>query len=135
VNGFGVSVPVLVDERFDQGGIALLDALLATSTSSGSRVGVYFEVYGVASGEPLNISVSVVSGDASLARRLTRLLGLTSEVALDVGWSEPAVVTEGRMQRSLALDLADLEDGEYELEVRVQRADGTAATGSRIIGR
>jgi hypothetical protein len=133
MDGFGLSTPALVDERFEERGMSLVEALLPSTSLSSPRVGVYFEIYGVTDGEPLQVSVLAVSAETSMVRRFTNLLRLTSDVALNVGWSEPATKFDGRMERFVALDLRALQDGEYNLAVTVQRVDGASATSARSL--
>jgi hypothetical protein len=133
-DGFGVSEPVLVDERLE-GGLPLPDALLpSTQLGSRTRVGVYFEVYGVSRDEPLRVGVSAERTNRSLLRRLTGALRLTTDATLDVNWQEAADTPAANlMTRYLAVDLGGLDDGDYRLTLRVERASGVAATSARVI--
>jgi hypothetical protein len=133
--GFGVSDPVLVDERFDAGTLALRDAILPTTDLTGrGRAGVYFEVYGVAPEEPLRVSVSAERTDRSLLQRALGALRLSSTVTLAVNWLEPAETpTPGTMPRYLGLDVSGLSSGEYRLRVAVEREGGATAVGERMV--
>jgi hypothetical protein len=133
-NGFGLSEPVLVDERFESG-LPLLDAVLpSTSLGGRPRVGLYFEVYGASPNEPLLVSVSAERTNRSLLRRLTGALRLTTEASLNVAWQEAAETPlPNLMTRYLAVDVSGLDAGDYRLTLVVQRADGTLATSSREI--
>jgi hypothetical protein len=134
VNGFGISDPVLVDERVETG-LPLPEGMLPSTDLSGrARVGVYFEVYGTNGEEPLRVSIAAERTNRSFLRRLTGALGLTSNGVVSVNWSETADASaRNRSQRYVSLDLAGLEAGQHRLTLTVQRADGTTATSSRPI--
>jgi hypothetical protein len=134
VDGFGMSDPLLMDERFETG-LALSDAVLPSTQLSGrSRVGVYFEVYGTERDEPLRVSVSAERTNRSLFRRLTGALRLTTDASVDVNWVEAAERGSGGwMPRYLTVDLSSLDEGDYRLTVQVQRASGVTATSARVI--
>jgi hypothetical protein len=134
-NGFGMSDPVLVEERFESGDVSLNQAMLpSTRLSAGGRVGLYFEVYGVEASESLRIAVAAERTDASFFSRIKSALRLTSAVALELDWSEAADTPMTRlMQRYLTLDLAGLDPGEYRLKVAVERSGGAVASSTRMI--
>jgi hypothetical protein len=137
-DGFGLSAPVLVDERFERDSLPLAEAMLPTTTITGrGGVGVYFEVYGAEAGEPLRFAVSTARVDApSLFGRVARALRLSSGPSspVTVDWSEPAERTAPeRMARNIGVEFGGLENGAYELTVTVLRADGTEARSWRPI--
>lgn len=133
--GFGISDPVLVDERSESGELPLADAILpSTSLSGGGRVGVYFEVYGVERDEPLEISVSAERTDRSLLSRITGALRLTSNVTLEVNWLESAETSiPDLMSRYLGVDLSGLDAGKYQIAITVESGGGATATSSRVV--
>ncbi|MGH7530246.1 MAG: hypothetical protein ACREMN_07665 [Gemmatimonadales bacterium] len=81
-------------------------------------LGLYWEVYGVAAHETLNLSVTVTPERAGWLRRATTALGLTQRrAATHIEWQELAEVEDGRAARSLVLDLRGLPSGSYRIEV------------------
>jgi hypothetical protein len=139
VDGFGVSDPVLVDGRVPEDAEALLQNMLpSTVLRDRSPARVYLEVYGVAENEPLRFAATVgpANETPSLLRRIGRALRLSSGARPPVvlAWTEPAENVQGRtLRRFLDLDLGDLGNGEYRLEIEVARSSGEAAVSSRML--
>jgi hypothetical protein len=136
-NAFGISDPVLVDERFVKGSDVLASMLPGTTTSS-RTIGIYLEVYGVEAGEALHFTLSAeaIKVDRSIISRIGSVFRLGSSGGLPqrVVWSQPAETeASGRMSHHLTLGLGDVADGEYRLVLRVERERGGFAVGSRTI--
>jgi len=135
--GFGLSTPVLLDERIaQQEGVPLLDAMLPSTTLAGRRrIGMHVEVYGVAANERLRFRLiaDAVRLDRSLLGTVATALRLRSRSSsLEVRWEEPAELQEsGVAPRYLTVELGDLEDGDYELVVQVERENGAVASAAR----
>jgi hypothetical protein len=128
----------LVEASFEEGGRSLLDAMIPTTTLSGREpVGIYFEVYGVAEDEPLELVFSArpVPGPPSLLGRVARALGLSSEPPpVRVEWLEEVrTPTPNLMPRYVAVDLSGFQEGEHRLVVEVTRHGGASASASRTI--
>ncbi len=70
----------------------MLSRMLGSTIVHGSRVGVYWEAYGLADGDTVDVSVKVVrQNDANLARRIGTAIGLARSASdsLLVRWREP----------------------------------------------
>lgn len=122
------------------------DALrtLAPSTSlpHGARIGVYWETYGVAPTDSLELAVWITRARDGFFRRLAGTLRIVEDrnTPVAVSWSEAhagrqaAIIpsaTAPILGRSLLLDLAGLSPGNYTLEVAVQRPGNEAVRGRR----
>jgi hypothetical protein len=135
-DGFGLSDLALVDARFEEDGLALEDALFPAATAPrGEPVAVYFEVYGASPDETLDVTLQAEKLNPSFFQRITRSLGLSSKTPFRLAWSEPMEVEDGIAKRFIVIDAGTLSGGEHELTVTVRRADGTAATVSRLVRR
>lgn len=99
----------------------------------GSRVGLFWEVYGLAAtGEPVAASVSVTPERVGWLRRAIGTLGLGERPRrVQVDWSEMGVPKDGIAARALVVDLSTLPPGRYRLEVRVQAGGADAAVAAR----
>jgi len=153
----GVSEPVFVRASTDNSpdgsnpGNALARMLGSTNLSGMSRVGVYWESYGVNSGDTVDVLIRVAQPPKSSPGVLHRLgarlgiLGSPSAGGFTVRWREPS---PGRVtttipgihpiqMRDVTLDFSRLPAGPYILEVSVGRPGGVAASSSRnfTIGR
>lgn len=97
----------------------------STRVTSGERVGLYWEVYGVPTGtETINVSVSLNRDGRNWLRRETSPVQLS--------WQERP--GEGPiLGRSLLVTLPNLSPGRYTLQVRVAPEGGPAATTSRVV--
>ncbi len=122
----------------------MLDHLLGSLSLDRStrRVALYWETYGIASGDSVNVSVRV-QGDADVG--VMRRLGVALNVASDpnrtlgISWTEPNPQYQTRtlagpipvQQRSILLNLAQLAPGPYVMQVSVQRPGGREVTSQR----
>ena len=99
----------------------------------GGRIGLYWELYGVApSGETLTARVTVAPTRTGLLRRLGGWLGLgRSRRETRLEWQEGGRPQGGIVRRSLVVDLATLTPGHYRIEVTA----ATSAGGSRAAVR
>ena len=99
----------------------------------GGRIGLYWELYGVApSGEALMARVTVAPTRTGLLRRLGGWLGLGArrrETRLE--WQEGGRPRSGIVRRSLVVDLATLTPGRYRIEVTVATSQGGSRAASR----
>lgn len=122
----------------------MIDHLLGSLSLDPStrRVALYWETYGIASGDSVNVSVRV-QGDADVGvlRRLGVALNVSSDPnrTLSISWTEPNPQYQTRtlagsvpvQQRSILLNLAQLAPGPYLMQVSVQRPGGREVTSQR----
>jgi hypothetical protein len=106
-----------------------------TEARRGSRVGLYWEVYGAAAtGEPLTTSVSVTPAHRGWLGRVAGVLGLTRRPRpVEVDWRETVVSRDGVAARALVVDLSTLPAGAYHIEVRLRGAGGASASATRAL--
>lgn len=104
------------------------------TVSRGARLGLYWEVYGIAPVDPVAISVRVQPRDRGLLKRVAETVGLaTAAPPLELRWQERLRVQDGRAPRALEVDVSSLPPGRYRIEVAVTPAGGEPATSSREI--
>lgn len=139
-NEVAVSEPVLLDAGAAAGGeaSAIDDAGVAISRMLGSvrlkhvdRLGVFFESYGLQSGDTVDVSVRI---ERSTAPTTLHRIGMALRVsddpngAVEVKWREPQPgrssrsISAGRVPvqaRSLTLNIARLKRGDYTLDVTI----------------
>ena len=99
----------------------------------GTRVGLYWEVYGLAAGgERLATAVRVVPERIGWLRRAAGSLGLASRPRrAELAWTESGVPRNGVAPRALVLDLSTLPPGDYRIEVTVRAEGAPAAVAAR----
>jgi len=91
----------------------------STTIERGNRIGVFWETYDAPQGATLEFVLTLEGDPGRLVDRLTAFFsGGSQEGRGRVMWTEPA--TGGTHPRSVALDLTDLEEGDYTLVLRVQ---------------
>jgi hypothetical protein len=99
----------------------------------GGRIGLYWELYGVApSGELLTARVTVAPTRTGWLRRLGGWLGLGArprETRLE--WQEGGQPQGGIVRRALLVDLATLAPGHYRIELTVATPEGGSRAASR----
>lgn len=99
----------------------------------GGRIGLYWEVYGVAPfGETVSARVSVKAARRGWLRRLGGSLGLGApqrETLLE--WEEGGIPRDGVVSRALVVDLATLSPGSYRIELTVATPAGGSQTAAR----
>lgn len=86
----------------------------------GTRIGLYWEVYGVATGEAIETAVNVRPRSVGLLRRVGSLLGLggrSRETRLS--WRDAAATVGGVMRRAVIVDLTSLDPGRYHVSVDI----------------
>ena len=115
-------------------GDVLPHVLGSLSVPRGSRLGLYWEAYGLAPAEAVAISVSVQALDKGLLKRVTESVGLvTRSPPLQLQWEERVTVQAGRAVRALEIDVSTLEPGRYRIEVAVTPVGRAPASTSREI--
>ena len=109
---------------------ALALMLGKTTLASADEVSIYWEIYGVEEGQPIQIVVSLPGGERGLLTRMLRRIGIRAEEgAAEVAWTEPATGSVHPM--ALSLGVSNLEAGDYELRIAIMAADGRTATTTR----
>lgn len=97
-----------------------------------TRIGLYWETYGLAPGETVSIAVTVTPARAGWLRRASWALGLArTRTFKRIEWQERVRAEDGRAARAaraLALDLAGLAPGRYRIEVAVAGRSRAVAT-------
>ncbi len=101
----------------------------------GSRIGLYWEAYGLApEGEPLATVVSVVPERVGWLRGAFESVGLVSRSRpVRLEWTEQGKPQDGIAARALVIDLSPLGPGRYRIELAVTAADRRSASASRSI--
>jgi hypothetical protein len=115
----------------------------STQLENPTRVGVYWEIYGFAATDTVDVAIRVerLEDAPGLLRRVGIRLGIARQpdAGVTVGWREAgagnAVWTmAGRIAiqgRARTVDISGLSAGSYNLVTTIQRANGSTATGSR----
>ncbi len=129
-----LSDPVLVSPRIAELPTTrqeAVDSMLPQAwTLSAREMIVYWELYGVEEGQPIQVSVAVAREGAGMVTRVLRTLSGRSEPpAPVVVWTEEASGPLHPM--SLTVDVDDLRDGDYDFELEVVGPDGSVATATR----
>lgn len=102
------------------------------TVSRGTRLGLYWEVYGLPSGEPVAISVSVRPWRKGLFRRVAESVGLaTTSPPLQLQWQERMREVAGLAARALEIDVSTLPPGRYRITVSVAPSRREPASASR----
>ena len=134
LDGLGLSDPLLVrvrggelPENRDQAVAAMRGT---TRIDRGNEMPVYWEVYGLESGQRMDISVSLAGEREDLLTRVLRALGAGADApAPVVEWVEFASAPTHSM--AIAIDIRSLEDGDYTLELTATGPDGSTAGAER----
>jgi hypothetical protein len=134
-----ISDPVLIgtDDAPPPGPDDALRHMLGSTTVHGAKVGVYWETYGYAAGDSVDVAVVITRHEPiSKTRRIGMLLHLAHDLngSVAVRWGEP---TPGHSSwtvpgivpiqaRSIRLDLSRIEPGHYSVQVLVGKHGSTA---------
>lgn len=107
----------------------------STTVRRGERIGLLWELYGVAERTPLEVEVSLAKPDKSFFRRAAEWLGLAKEdeSTVSLEWREQMGGGSGPASRYLELQIPDLAEGRYVLTASVQLAGGTELTSGRVL--
>ena len=109
---------------------AVAAMMAGTTIESGNELAVYWEVYGVVTGQPLELSVSIEGTNRGVFTRVLRALRIRGDAEGPVvAWTESAGAPTHPM--AVALDTGVLEDGQYVLKIEVAVPDGSKATTTR----
>jgi len=101
----------------------------------GSRIGLYWEAYGLApEGEPLATMVSVEPERVGWLRGAFESVGLVSRARpVRLEWTEQGKPQDGIAARALVVDLSPLGPGRYRIELALTAAGRRSASASRSI--
>ena len=123
---------------------AAMDLRLGSTTLAvgTSKIGVYWETYGFAEWEPVEVSLRVQRRTPpSLMQRAGAAAGITQDpnTPVTLSWKEPDPGHRTRamggavpvQMRSIILDITTLRDGAYVLEVSVARPGQAAVRSQR----
>ena len=136
VDGFGLSDIAIVEERFETDRLQLVGAILPSTTlTRGARAGIYFEVYGVAEDENLQVRLESEPLNRSFVQRIFGALRVRNESPpLRVTWQEGVERSDQKMvRRMFLLDTSSLPDGVSRLSLSVTRANGSTARVERRV--
>ena len=101
-----------------------------TRIGSSNTMVAYLEVYGLDAGRTMRVSLALErEGAGTLTRVLRSLAGRSAPPAQTVSWTEPASGPTHPL--ALSLDVAALEDGNYDLVIEVAGPDGSVARAVR----
>lgn len=102
---------------------------------TGKRVGVFWEIYGVRKeGESFAVTITIERIREGLMRRAAERLHLASPFSpVQVQWKEVPDPVNGIVSRSVSLDVSQLSNGRYEIQVAVGRPDGASTVATRDI--
>lgn len=132
--GLVISDPVLLvpdslrlPNNRDQAVAAMLGS---TTIESGDELAVYWEVYGLVRGQPLEFSISIRGVDDGFLTRVLRALRIRGDgQGPVVSWNEPASAPTHPM--AIGLDIGGLENGVYVLDIGVSLPNGSRAGTAR----
>jgi len=128
-------------------GEPLLNQMLGSTTISlavNSRVGVFFESYGVREGDTVSVSVTLRrTSSLSVLRRLGTLLNVAGDPngSVTITWKEPNPAHVTRtvggtvpiQSRALSLGISALTPGPYELVTGIKRGTQAEVTSRRSV--
>jgi hypothetical protein len=139
-DGARLSLSDLLLHRVGTEPAATLDSALARAIPGDTvgrdrPVGIFWETYGLAaSGESVDVAVTVERIDRSWFRSTRQALGLADEdTPLRMRWSDARSSAEGIAAHALSLDLGNLPGGRYRLTLSLTPAGAPAVTSSREI--
>jgi hypothetical protein len=106
----------------------------AGGVRAGGRIGVYWEVYGLATGEDVPTAITVEATHRGLLTRVAAALGLAPKAArVKLEWHETTPPPQGTVSRALVLDLAGLQPGRYRVAVTLAPRGQPSVTSVRAL--
>lgn len=124
---------------------AAITRMLGSLTITEPRVGVYWETYGIAPGDTVDVAIRIGNREhRGFLRRLGATLGVVDAESGGIGirWREPRIGRRDGLTwagdipiqaRSLVFDVSRLRPGRYTVEVSVARAGATPVVSEREI--
>ena len=143
-NGGRIRLSDLLLFRADAAGAlpyAALDSVLriahaTTALRKGIKTGVFWEVYGLRSGDYANLEVTITrlpSGGAALRGERDALARAGQQPTTSVSWTDETATGNAIESRRVILDISRLEPGYYELALRMTpRGEVPVTTARRI---
>jgi hypothetical protein len=115
---------------------AIAEARGSSRIRPGEELGVYWEIYGVAGGQPapLTLSFRLVDRRKGVVRRLAERIGIANpRDPIRMRWQEPAAPGPAT-PRALSIQIpADLDPGSYTLELTVEAPGQTPQVAAREV--
>ena len=142
-DSLAVSDPLFVDPSASTLGmnpmVAVARMLPTTTLRNASRVGVYWEVYGLPAGDTTSVSMRVIRiTEPGLLERVLNTVGLgasrdTVTIRWNPGQSNETIVSDGFRvsSRSIVLNLEAIPKGEYVMEIVMQPVGRAPAISRR----
>jgi hypothetical protein len=122
-----------------------IDLMLGSLTLTQSRVGIFWETYGVAPADTVEVTIHIASkGKPGFLKRLGASIGIGNADGgeMSVSWREPRIgQREGLtwagdvpiQARSVVFDISRLRNGRYTVEITIARAGVPAVSARREI--
>ncbi len=109
---------------------AVARMLGTTTMETHDQLAVYWEVYGAPRVRPLRFTISIEGERPGWFTRGLQAVRIRSASRVpEVSWTETLATSAQPM--AITVDIADLEDGDYVLRIRVAGPDGSPAVGER----
>lgn len=103
-----------------------------TTIEPGEELAVYWEIYGLDFGQPVEITLQLQrDGEGLLTRVLRTLRVRAADPATEVSWTEAVIGTTHPM--AVTIDVTGEEPGDYDLNIGVTGPGGSAATTTRRV--
>ena len=103
----------------------------SATVAAGGRIGLYWEVYGLTPGEPVETQVSVTPRHTGLLRRVGSWFGLGKRSReTELSWHESTDPETGMIHRAVIVDVSSLDPGRYGVSVTIA-ARGRNVTTAR----
>ncbi len=144
VGGTAISDPVLLsaDDTAPVDPEHALSHMLGSSHVRGAKLGVYWETYGYAPGDSVNVAIVIERHEpVSSMRRLGMILHVAHDLngSVAVRWQEPQLGHDSWtipavvpiQARAVRVDLSQLQPGHYAIVVLVSRHGGLPVSSSR----
>jgi len=111
---------------------AVLPRVLSSAqVAIGGRIGLYWEVYGLAPAEPVETKVTVAPHHTGLLRRIGSWIGMGKRSRdTQLAWHEVVDPQTGMIHRAVMVDVSSLDPGRYDVRVTVA-ARGRDVTTAR----
>lgn len=138
-SGAGIGLSDLLLYEWSDGLDETLDAVLPRMlphrrVQEKGGVGLYWEVYGLRAGQPVEFELTARRRDRGLLRRLGEAVRVVSPHAqVSIRWSAAPDDGEGPFARTLHLDLGRLDPGLYDMELSARTAEGGHALARREV--
>lgn len=121
----GDDLPADLDE-------AVESMLGRTTIEPGEELAVYWEIYGLDFGQPVEITLQLQKDGEGLLTRVLRTLRVrAADPATEVSWTEAVIGTTHPM--AVTIDVTGEEGGDYDLNIGVTGPGGSAATTTRRV--